>query len=467
MPTPLPDLGVGVVYFPGLEALFDESASLVDVVEIEPQTLWRRRGAGRYEPDRDLTARIAALPQSKLVHGVGCPVGGAMPSEDAQVALFAGAIGDFAAPWASEHLSFNRAAGDGGAFDVGFLLPPLQTEAGAEAAAASVRALAARLPVPLAVETGVNYLRPRDGELTDGAFVAAVAEGADCGILLDLHNLWANERNGRQSVRAFLDEIPLERVWEVHLAGGFPYAGYWLDAHSGAMPDGLAELAREVVPMLPNVHAVIFEMLPQFAARLGVDGFRRQLEIARELWDGRGRKCSGGLQPAGGLKAAAPPTSPREWTDTLGALVIGREPAGELASSLRADPALAVFRKLVWQVRAGMIVDNLTYTCRLLMLARGEEFLRALFDDCFAAAAPELFGSAEAEAFGDYLAGRGLDEPFLEDLLAFERAAMQVGVDGERRVIYTRYDPQALMAELSEGRLPAGLAEENLEVVVG
>ena len=61
MPTPLPDLGVGVVYFPGLEALFDESASLVDVVEIEPQTLWRRRGAGRYEPDRDLMARIVAL----------------------------------------------------------------------------------------------------------------------------------------------------------------------------------------------------------------------------------------------------------------------------------------------------------------------------------------------------------------------------------------------------------------------
>ncbi|MEK6375420.1 MAG: DUF692 family multinuclear iron-containing protein [Acidobacteriota bacterium] len=323
MPLPLPDLGVGIVHFSGLEALFKESASLIDVVEIEPQTLWRRRGAGRYEPDRDAMARFAALPQPKLVHGVGCPVGGSVPPEETQVALFAGAIGDFAAPWASEHLSFNRAYGEEAAFNAGFLLPPLQTRGGAEAAAASVRALAARLPVPFAIETGVNYLRPRADEMTDGAFVAAVADGADCGILLDLHNLWANERNGRQGVREFLAEIPLQRVWEVHLAGGFPYAGYWLDAHSGAMPDELAELAREVVPLLPNLHAIIFEMLPQFAERLGSAGFRRQLEIAHELWETRASAWSGGLQPAGrrpeGRRTTA--TSPPARQDTHGARV--------------------------------------------------------------------------------------------------------------------------------------------------
>ena len=276
MPVPLPDLGVGIVYFPGLDALFRANASLVDVIEIEPQTLWRCRAAGRYEADRDVVAGIAALPQRKLVHGVGCPVGGSVPPEEEQIALFVEAICDFGAPWASEHLSFNRAYGKAGAFNAGFLLPPLQTPDGAEAAAASARALATRLPVPFAVETGVNYLRRRDGEMSDGAFVAAVAEDADCGILLDLHNLWANQRNGRQPVREFLSEIPLERVWEVHLAGGFPYAGYWLDAHSGAMPPELAELARELVPLLPNVHAILFEMLagrPAFGGRHALAGW--------------------------------------------------------------------------------------------------------------------------------------------------------------------------------------------------
>ena len=101
------------------------------------------------------------------------------------------------------------------------------------------------------------------------------------------------------------------------------------------------------------------------------------------------------------------------------------------------------------------------------MLARGDDFLRALFDDYFAQETPELFGNAESAAFAEYLAGREIDEPYLADILAFERAAMQVTLDGERRVIYTRHDPSVVMSELSEGRVPVGLAEEDLEVVVG
>ncbi|MFF0487922.1 DUF692 family multinuclear iron-containing protein [Nocardia sp. NPDC004068] len=38
---------------------------------------------------------------------------------------------------------------------------------------------------------------------------------------LDLHNIWANARNGRQPVDEFLAEIPFDRVWEIHVAGGF------------------------------------------------------------------------------------------------------------------------------------------------------------------------------------------------------------------------------------------------------
>jgi uncharacterized protein len=67
--------------------------------------------------------------------------------------------------------------------------PPLYVEA--------VQRLRNELGVPLAVETGVNYLRPRRDELPDGEFMAALAEDADCGILLDLHNVYCNERNGR------------------------------------------------------------------------------------------------------------------------------------------------------------------------------------------------------------------------------------------------------------------------------
>jgi uncharacterized protein (UPF0276 family) len=465
MTMPLPDLGVGVVYIPGIGKVLEDDGLAIDVIEVEPQTLWRRRGE-HYVPDEEIIGHVSALPQRKLVHGVGCPVGGSVPHEEEQISLLADAIRTFGAPWASEHLSFNRAYGDDGAFNAGFLLPPLQTSAGADAAAAMARSLASRLPVPFAVETGVNYLRPRAGEMSDGAFVTAVVEGAECGILLDLHNLWANERNGRQPVREFLDEIPLDRVWEVHVAGGFEFAGYWLDAHSGAMPEALLKLVAEVVPKLPNVHAIIFEMVPQALPRTDLAVLRRQVETLHAIWTTRGTHAE--------RPARKPPSttliddiSPREWQDTLGALAIGRQVSGTLADALGGDPAIPVFRKLVWQIRAGMIVDNLTFACRLLMLSRGEQFLRGLFDDFFARIPPEFFGSTESDAFADYMTEHRIDEPFLDDLIAYERAVLHVQLNGGTEVIRTRHDPNALVAALSEGQIPFGVEEDDFEIVVG
>ncbi|MEA2328147.1 MAG: uncharacterized protein QOE68_3106, partial [Thermoanaerobaculia bacterium] len=75
MTTPLPDLGVGVVYIPGIGKLLEDDGLPIDVIEVEPQTLWRRRGE-HYVPDDEIIGHVSALPQRKLVHGVGCPVGG-------------------------------------------------------------------------------------------------------------------------------------------------------------------------------------------------------------------------------------------------------------------------------------------------------------------------------------------------------------------------------------------------------
>jgi len=56
-------------------------------------------------------------------------------------------------------------------------------------------------------------------------FLRQVVERADCEILLDLHNAWTNDRNGRQAISDFLMDIPLERVRELHLAGGVAEQG--------------------------------------------------------------------------------------------------------------------------------------------------------------------------------------------------------------------------------------------------
>ena len=62
--------------------------------------------------------------------------------------------------------------------------------------AANIDAYRKALGRPVAFETGTNYLRDRYGPLSDGDFFSQVRHTADCGILLDLHNIWCNELGG-------------------------------------------------------------------------------------------------------------------------------------------------------------------------------------------------------------------------------------------------------------------------------
>jgi len=470
---PVPELGVGVIYTPALQPLLEAETDLVSVVELEPETLWTFTAdpADPYRPDWAALERVRGLPQTKLIHGVGFPVGGTRAPDPLHLPRFIEMIDFLGAPWASEHLAFNRAAGPDGPFATGFLLPPLQSPAGVAAAVASVRSVAPHLPVPFAVDTGVSYLQPRAGEISDGAFIAAVAEAADCGIVLDLHNLWANERNGRQRMEDFIAELPRERVWEVHIAGGSEFLGYWLDAHSGAVPGDLLTATRRILPELPELRAVVFEITATFLTRFGLDGVRRQMGALREICEQRAvpPRRAGLPRPAPASPLEEPGWTPEEWEDGLGALIVGRPPdrsASPVRLALAEDPGIEVLRLLVWNFRSGVLVETLALTCRLLLLHGGDPLIRELFDEFFLSAPPELFASVEADAFGTYLERRQPDVPFLPEVLGFELATLRAVLGGESQVVPFRFEPSSLLEPLSQGRFPKSPHPGNFEVEV-
>lgn len=460
----LPELGVGIVYSSALELLLEAHPETVDLIEVEPQTTWLeapdRPGAILVRPDVD--EHLAGLPFSKLVHSIGTPVGGSIAAPDAHVSMLRDTVAKLQAPWASEHLAFNMTPD----FFTGFFLPPRQTEAGLDVYAAAIRRLAAHVEVPLAIETGVNYLRPRADEIPDGEFVGHLVERADCGILLDLHNIYANACNGRQSIEQFLSEIPLERVWEVHIAGGFEFEGYWLDAHSGAVPERLLAMTREIVPQLPNLKAIVFEVFSSFLPRFGLDGVRTELDRLRGLWALRRPRAAA---PAG-MAARAPastsaPADVEAWEAALGALVVGQPATSALALELAQDRGVALMRTLVQEFRASMVVGVYRLSCRLMMLALTPDVFRAILEDFWTREPPRAFAASEAEAFMAYLRRRELRLPPLSKVLEFERAAMDTILDGRDRVVRFAADPFPLLRALAEGRLPDIVPQEgNYEI---
>ena len=451
----LPELGVGITYSSAIEPAIEQWPELFDVVEFEPQTSWieTRNGGEPYRVSDLVLEHIAKLPSQKLVHSIGVPVGGTVRPMPAQLALLRRTIAKFNSPWVSEHLSFNRTQ----EFSTGFFLPPRQTLQGVGTVTTSIRDLQAALPVPIAVETGVNYLRPRRDEMPDGAFVATVTESANCGILLDLHNLFTNSVNGRQSVEEFIAQIPLERVWEIHLAGGFEMEGFWLDAHSGAIPDALLGIARQVVPVLPNLKAIVFELFPSFVPGFGFDGIRGEMEKLHGLWEMRGKARRKRVRVDRTSKPDSPIgefASPAIWERALGSLVVGRAPDDEAARELANDPGVAIINHLACEFRASMIVSVLRLTSRLLMLALGPDIFRSILEEFWSKTPPQLFASSEAKDFTTFLEALDLKVPQLSKVLEFERAAMATLMDDIPRVVAFDFDPLPLLRGLAVGHLP-------------
>jgi uncharacterized protein len=458
-----PELGVGFIYLPGLEAFSQRLGPAIDVVEIEPQTFWSHRpaddgGAGAFHVDRSALERALALGRPVLVHSVGYPVGGSADGDKRHRAALAETFEVLKPAWWSEHMSFLAAPGETGPRHLGFLMPPVQSLASGARIADRIKRLQDDFGLPFAFETGVNYLRPAPGELSDGDFWALVSERADCGILLDLHNLWANALNGRQSVEEAVGRLPLERVWEMHVAGGQWHKGYWLDSHSGLPPDEIFSLASAVVPRLPALRAILFEIIPdQIEARaIGEEEIALCLERLRTIWRTRG---SASAPPGAGASAAGGEALPamEAWERTLAEALAG---GGD-----QADPGFEIYRDLIGMARRGTLAEALPLSMRYLYRALGPAGLEQLFASFWRRASPEPFMSDEALSFAGFV-GSEIRLPHLDEVIAFELAAHRAAMTGLPQYVPFTCEPEPLLMSLKTGASPLEIRPAEIEVEV-
>jgi hypothetical protein len=130
-------------------------------------------------------------------------------------------------PWVSDHLCWGSVDGR----YTHDLLPLPYTWAAVRNTAAKIRQAADFLEVPLVVENVSSYAEFQDSVMTEWEFLAEVADRADCGILLDVNNVFVSSRNHGFDPRVYLDAVPAERVAQIHIAGHSEYAKVVLDTH--------------------------------------------------------------------------------------------------------------------------------------------------------------------------------------------------------------------------------------------
>jgi uncharacterized protein len=459
-------LGPGAMYHRSLDRLFRSHADLIAVAEIEPQTLWTkatRHGAVPHGNDAELQW-LATLPQRRLMHGVGYPVGGTICDQTQHVDEFRHWAQALSSPWVSEHLSVLDVKGAHGITPSGFLMPPLQTDAGVRLAAENIVRRREALGIPFAFETGVNYFPPRKDEIPDGEFFAAVAESADSGILLDLTNLWVNDRNRRARIGDVLKMLPLERVWEVHLAG-IEYAhGFWLDAHSCAIDRELIAIASEIMGSLPNLGTIIFEIAPDRISRFGPTLLLQEMECLLSLWEMRATPSTvpqRAFHPQT-VVVPLPGGDPKAWEARIAQQMLPSaerplQDAGE--SNENEEKSFALYRWLMGSFREGTVAELLANTTRLLLLALGEERLRELFARYIATTSPIVYPTDEALCFRRFLQEHPIAIESLNDVLAFESALVESAANNASTQIEVTQDIEALLQEIAAGRLPVAVPE--------
>jgi uncharacterized protein len=452
-----------MTYLPGLERLLGAAGDLLDFLEVEPETLWEARKQGGMNRNPAAHAWLRSCPFPIVLHGVSSAIGGTRPLSHEHATELRADCQIFRPVWVSEHLAFQSYL-DGDRWQpTGFFLPPVQSEASVQLAAAHLRQRQSSLELPIAFETGVSYLRKLPDEMPDGVFWSELAEQADCGILLDLHNIWANARNGRDSVEEVLRSLPLHRVVELHIAGGEERDGYWLDAHTQLAPPEVLAIAAELIPQLPALRAINLELLAEGIAHHAIQPSEifRQLGQIRELWELRPRRT--GTQPLHARPQAASSTAstgatlphPHKWECALGSLVHRQEPNGpnatRYAKELANDPGIPLLRELIDAARKGQLVAALPLCFRELF-ARQDGSASARVGLYLQACLPQASAFEEAEAFVTFASSQSWT--LSAALARFDITEREVQIEASAREIQSPYNLAPLVTSLRAGMRP-------------
>ncbi len=284
----IPRLGVGLSFQDTLSNFVCEHLDAFDYLEVVPDSLWDDRGRGarpRYEEKQAFLDLLGFVAEHKPIigHSIGLSIGTDDDIDPEHVEQIATWQKRYQFPWHSDHLSFNRLDhASGHSIDVGFTMPVPYDSAVLDLLASKVDTMQRRVPAPFLLENNVYYFQIPEQEMTEAEFLNRLTERTGCGLLLDLHNVYVNSRNHGFEPREFLEGFDLTRVVEMHIAGGLSVEGAYLDAHSGPCPEAVWDLLDWVMPRVPNLGGVTFEVFSTYYPKMGPERLLEELARARE-----------------------------------------------------------------------------------------------------------------------------------------------------------------------------------------
>jgi uncharacterized protein (UPF0276 family) len=256
----LPDLGVGVGLRTAHYGRILEEHPRVDWFEIISENYMQTAGRPLYVLDQ-IAERYPIV-----MHGVGMSIGSSDPLDKSYLKALKALRDRVRAVWVSDHLCWTGVRGK----NTHDLLPLPYTEESLRHVIRRVRQVQDLLEAPILLENPSTYVEFAGSTYSEWAFLRALAEAADCGILLDVNNVHVSAFNHGFDPKAYLDGLPMDRVAQIHVAGHTNYGTHIVDTHIGPVIEAVWALYREAygrsgaatllewdaeIPSFPEVHA--------------------------------------------------------------------------------------------------------------------------------------------------------------------------------------------------------------------
>ena len=187
------------------------------------------------------------------MHGVSLSIGSTAPLDLEYLRQVKALAARVEPEWVSDHLCWTGVAGR----NTHDLLPLPYTDEAVEHVVARVRTVQDVLERRILLENVSSYVSFRDAPLTEWEFLAAIAERADCLILLDVNNIFVSAVNHAFDPLEYLNAIPPARVQQIHLAGHEDHGDYLVDTHDHPVRNEVWELYAAAVQRLGPVSTMI------------------------------------------------------------------------------------------------------------------------------------------------------------------------------------------------------------------
>lgn len=185
------------------------SNNAIQFMEVAPENWVKMGGAARYKFDQ------AAERYPLAVHGLSLSLGGQAPLDRELLKNTKALMTQYNSTFFSEHLSYCEC--EGHLYD---LLPMPFTEEAVKHVAQRIRYVQDFLGLQISLENTSYYLHSPTSTMNEVEFLNAIAQEADCGIHLDVNNIYVNGVNhGLLDPYVFLDQVDMKRVNYIHIAG--------------------------------------------------------------------------------------------------------------------------------------------------------------------------------------------------------------------------------------------------------